>query len=75
MCGTPMQHRRRDPLARMFGMLVVYASCFVFLLLLPKIATEAALTAGLFAVWGIYLMRGETSEWCPGCWYEKSENN
>ena len=73
LCGTTMQHRRRDPLARMFGMLVLYVNCFVFLLILPDITLEAVLTMMLFAVWGIYLMRGGTSQWCPECWYEDVE--
>jgi len=71
LCGTRMQHRRRDPLARMFGMLVLYASCLVFLIILPGITRETILTLALFAVWGVYLMRGGSSLWCPGCWYEK----
>lgn len=75
LCGTPLRSRRRDPLVRAFGALVLYGSCFTFLLLLPGITLPALLTTVIFGVWGMLLMKGETGQWCPGCWFDTRQRN
>jgi len=73
LCHGQMQARTRDPLLRMLGFLVLYASCFSFLWLLPRMRPSTGLTLGALAVWGIFLMRSAPTKWCPGCWFERAD--
>jgi len=70
LCGAPMLARKRDPLVRMFGFVVLYGSIFALLLFLPNIGIYEALAFGIIAAWGVVLMRSSPTWWCRECWFE-----
>ncbi len=70
LCGVQTLPRKRDPLARATGFLILYASAFVFLLLSRDIDGWSAAALGLLCLWALFLMRSRMTIWCPSCWHE-----
>jgi len=69
LCGGPMVLRRRDPLARLLGCVLLYAAAFMLLAWLPSLVTGKALAVATLLVAGCVLMRERRSWWCTRCWY------
>ena len=65
-----MLARTRDPLVRILGFALLYGSAFAFLCLVPGISPGRALAVGVFAAWGVILLRSGPTWWCPECWFE-----
>ena len=70
LCGVQMLPRKRDPLARVTGFLVLYASASLFLLLCRDIDGWSAAALGVLCLWALLLMRSKMTVWCPSCWHE-----
>ena len=67
LCGGQMRPRRRDPLLRAAGMLLLYLALLLFLLWLPDVTVDESLAAGLCLVTGAILLRERIRPWCPAC--------
>lgn len=69
LCGATMMRRRRDPLVRGAGMLLIYLALLLALIWLPQITPGELLAAALCLVTGLVLLRHKSRLWCPGCWH------
>jgi len=57
LCASLMAPRKRSPLTRMSGSLLLYGVLFVFFFLLPLMKLWSALVLALVAAWSLYTMR------------------
>jgi hypothetical protein len=64
-----MRRRRRDPLIRAAGALLVYVSLLLMLLWLPGITIDELLAAALCFVVGVYALCQTNQVWCSSCWH------
>ena len=71
LCGTPMRERKRDPLTRAMGFLLLYAAAFLAVYVVPRIDLWSAAALAVLCAWGVRLMRRRFAHWCPACWHEK----
>jgi len=71
LCSTAMIRRKRDPLARILGFLLLYVVIFLALCLLPTLTLSGELALAALALYAFYVMRQGPTWWCPECWHEQ----
>ena len=69
LCRSAMVLRRRDPLVRAFGFVLLYVAALLFLIWLPPIRLGQIASVLIIGVCGAALMRNPKVWWCPDCWF------
>lgn len=69
LCGARQIQRKRDPLTRALGLILIYGSILTLLIILPGIGTGTILALSLVFLYGLTLLRERHQMWCPNCWH------
>jgi len=65
-----MRLRRRSPVGRAWGLIVLYGAAALLLLWLPMLSVGRMGAVGLLVAYGLLQVRRPQSWWCPECWHE-----
>ena len=68
-----MRRRRRDPLCRALGLVLLYAGAVVFLLWVPVLSMGRLLGVAALVVSGAVLAARRRTWWCTQCWHERPD--